>query len=84
MDLAYKDQLMNDFFLDPEPGSEPAKPAKSGSASAETKSSDKAEPSIPQLFENIKKLISPEVISKVQAVYQFNVTGNSPPCLQVL
>ncbi|XP_073945613.1 hydroxysteroid dehydrogenase-like protein 2 [Choristoneura fumiferana] len=59
------DNLLPDFFLDV-PGSPSSQAAKK-----------KGEPKgqIPTLFAAIGKSLSPELVQKTQAVYQFNVSG---------
>lgn len=65
------DKLMVDFFVEekgaPAEGAEGAAPAVATSTSEEER--------IPQLFKKIESLLSPEIVSKTQAVYQFNISG---------
>ncbi|XP_052858537.1 hydroxysteroid dehydrogenase-like protein 2 [Drosophila gunungcola] len=66
------DKLMVDFFVE-EKGApaENAAPAGGASAAPAAEGSGK----IPQLFQKIESLLSPEIVSKTQAVFQFNITG---------
>ncbi|XP_063362317.1 hydroxysteroid dehydrogenase-like protein 2 [Cydia amplana] len=59
------DNLLPDFFLDV-PGSPSAQAAKK---------EGKPEGQIPTLFASIGKSLSPDLVKKTQAVYQFNVKG---------
>ncbi|XP_034255256.1 hydroxysteroid dehydrogenase-like protein 2 [Thrips palmi] len=61
-DPSYADKLMPDFFLDDE--ITPNAPVAKGGAS-----------SIANIFVNIQKQISPDLVKKVQGVYLFQVTG---------
>ncbi|KAH8361779.1 hypothetical protein KR200_009919 [Drosophila serrata] len=64
--------LMVDFFVEakgaPVEGAAPA----GGAAAAAPAAGDGK---IPQLFKKIESLLSPEIVSKTQAVYQFNISG---------
>ncbi|XP_017052685.1 hydroxysteroid dehydrogenase-like protein 2 [Drosophila ficusphila] len=66
------DKLMVDFFVE-EKGAplEDAAPTGGAAAAPATGGSQK----IPQLFQKIESLLSPEIVSKTQAVFQFNITG---------
>lgn len=66
------DKLMPDFFLDIDESKYEEAKNKVADAGA---AGQQAGGGIPQLFKKIESLISPEVIAKTQAVYQFNVTG---------
>ncbi|XP_034112402.1 hydroxysteroid dehydrogenase-like protein 2 [Drosophila albomicans] len=59
------DKLMLDFFLEA-----PAGEAVVGGAPAAA-----GDAKIPQLFKKIESLLSAEIVSKTQAVYQFNING---------
>lgn len=69
------DNLMVDFFVE-------AKGAQGDSASAPEPSAaaapaaDTGDDKIPQLFKKIESLLSPEIVGKTQAVYQFNISGD--------
>ncbi|XP_064555323.1 hydroxysteroid dehydrogenase-like protein 2 [Drosophila montana] len=60
------DKLMDDFFLEPKNA-----PADGAAAPAADSGDDK----IPQLFKKIESLLSAEIVSKTQAVFQFNISG---------
>ncbi|ALC45964.1 CG5590 [Drosophila busckii] len=63
------DKLMEDFFLEPRNSPvEEAQPVSTTAASGDAK--------IPQLFKKIESLLSTEIVSKTQAVYQFNISGD--------
>ncbi|EDW80878.1 uncharacterized protein Dwil_GK11762 [Drosophila willistoni] len=62
------DQLMVDFFV--EPKGQPVPFTTSTSASSSPSGS------IPELFKKIESLLSPEIVSKTQAVFQFNISGD--------
>ncbi|KAH8382681.1 hypothetical protein KR009_004828 [Drosophila setifemur] len=64
------DKLMVDFFIE-------AKGAAPELASATAAASAPAEggAQIPQLFKKIESLLSTEIVSKTQAVFQFNISG---------
>ncbi|KAL7727507.1 hypothetical protein ACLKA6_002128 [Drosophila palustris] len=59
------DKLMADFFV--EAKNAPVEDAAPGTATGDAK--------IPQLFKKIESLLSTEIVSKTQAVYQFNING---------
>ncbi|EDV91036.1 hydroxysteroid dehydrogenase-like protein 2 [Drosophila grimshawi] len=60
------DKLMVDFFVE----SKDAEAVKENTAPAPA-----GDDKIPQLFKKIEALLSPEIVSKTQAVYQFNISG---------
>ncbi|XP_034662724.1 hydroxysteroid dehydrogenase-like protein 2 [Drosophila subobscura] len=67
------DNLMVDFFVEAKGATAAtAAPAAAG-ASTPTAGSDNGK--IPQLFQKIESLLSPEIVSKTQAVFQFNISG---------
>ncbi|EDV53388.1 hydroxysteroid dehydrogenase-like protein 2 [Drosophila erecta] len=66
------DKLMVDFFVE-EKGAPVETDAPAGAASAAPASGGDAK--IPQLFQKIESLLSPEIVSKTQAVFQFNISG---------
>lgn len=61
------DSLMVDFFVEAKDAS---------AASATTSESGTGDDKIPQLFKKIESLLSAEIVSKTQAVYQFNISGD--------
>ncbi|KAH8311927.1 hypothetical protein KR044_008609 [Drosophila immigrans] len=63
------DKLMVDFFVEAKDA--PAEGAAAAAGAATPAGDDK----IPQLFKKIEALLSPEIVSKTQAVYQFNING---------
>ncbi|XP_017009640.2 hydroxysteroid dehydrogenase-like protein 2 [Drosophila takahashii] len=65
------DKLMVDFFVE-EKGAPVEDAAPTGGASAGTPA---AGAKIPQLFQKIESLLSPEIVAKTQAVFQFNISG---------
>ncbi|TDG51354.1 hypothetical protein AWZ03_002149 [Drosophila navojoa] len=69
------DNLMADFFVEakgaPAEGAAVPEPSAAAAPTADT-SDDK----IPQLFKKIESLLSPEIVGKTQAVYQFNISGD--------
>nr|XP_041633454.1 hydroxysteroid dehydrogenase-like protein 2 [Drosophila kikkawai] len=65
------DALMVDFFVE-EKGAPTGGAASAGAAAAAPASGDGK---IPQLFQKIESLLSPEIVSKTQAVFQFNISG---------
>lgn len=69
-DPAYADKLMDDFFLEPKTGNNITSNASESSAPSDGKLR------VPQVFERIEKILSPEIVGKVQAVYQFNLNGD--------
>lgn len=77
-DPTNKENLMTDFFLDVSPDqiikSHKVKVSKQAAdpSSAKTTSSDS---DMEQIFQAITANLTPELVSKVQAVYQFNVIG---------
>lgn len=72
-DPSMADKLMMDFFLDEPTYSSLDQPQVTKDASS---SSSAASGNIPQLFKKIESLLSAEIVSKTQAVYQFNITGD--------
>ncbi|XP_013106683.1 hydroxysteroid dehydrogenase-like protein 2 [Stomoxys calcitrans] len=62
------DKLMHDFFLDTE--------ETVNQLESKTSRKEAASGNIPQLFEKIQTLLSPEIVGKVQAVYEFHITGD--------
>ncbi|EDX14676.1 hydroxysteroid dehydrogenase-like protein 2 [Drosophila simulans] len=66
------DKLMVDFFVE-EKGAPVETEAAAGDAAAAPASGGDAK--IPQLFRKIESLLSPEIVSKTQAVFQFNISG---------
>jgi NAD(P)-dependent dehydrogenase (short-subunit alcohol dehydrogenase family)/putative sterol carrier protein len=64
-DPAYADKLVDDFFL------EPKNP--SGPSIAQSDSSSGIR--VPAVFEKIQAMLSPEIVAKTQAVFQFNLEG---------
>ncbi|KNC34565.1 hypothetical protein FF38_09370 [Lucilia cuprina] len=66
------DKLMMDFFLEEPSYTSLDQPTETPASS----SSGAASGNIPQLFSKIESLLSAEIVSKTQAVYQFNITGN--------
>ncbi|KAH8292325.1 hypothetical protein KR054_008512 [Drosophila jambulina] len=65
------DALMVDFFVE-EKGAPAGGAPSVGTAAAAPAAGDGK---IPQLFQKIESLLSPEIVSKTQAVYQFNISG---------
>ncbi|XP_037931397.1 hydroxysteroid dehydrogenase-like protein 2 [Teleopsis dalmanni] len=65
---ANADKLMPDFFLDGEEES------KGGAIDAPASASSKGK--IPQVFEKISTLLSEDIVTKTQAIYQFNIEGD--------
>ncbi|KAH8359246.1 hypothetical protein KR093_005327 [Drosophila rubida] len=63
------DKLMVDFFVEAKDA-----PAE-GAAAAATSAAPAGAAKIPQLFKKIESLLSAEIVSKTQAVYQFNING---------
>ncbi|XP_055913567.1 hydroxysteroid dehydrogenase-like protein 2 [Eupeodes corollae] len=61
------DKLMGDFFLDTTDMSKEIN---------KVGTTVKSDGSIPKLFKKIEGLLSDELVSKTQAIYQFNVEGN--------
>ncbi|KAI4456862.1 hydroxysteroid dehydrogenase-like protein 2 [Holotrichia oblita] len=75
--LAFKDQLMPDFFLDEDP-TEALKKFNAAKQASQTSSSTAASSNggkVEELFETIQKSLSDELVKKTQAVYQFVLTG---------
>ncbi|XP_017083018.1 hydroxysteroid dehydrogenase-like protein 2 [Drosophila eugracilis] len=66
------DKLMVDFFVEAK-GAPVDDVAPTGGASAAPANGGSAK--IPQLFQKIESLLSPEIVSKTQAVFQFNISG---------
>lgn len=71
------DNLMDDFFLEETKGGQSnalSEASKSiPASSAETAAPEVSVGSIGQIFDRIKMLLSPELVQKTQAVYQFNI-----------
>ncbi|KAH8363404.1 hypothetical protein KR084_009629 [Drosophila pseudotakahashii] len=67
------DKLMVDFFVE-EKGAPVEDAAPAGGASAAAPAAG-GSAKIPQLFQKIESLLSPEIVSKTQAVFQFNISG---------
>lgn len=65
------DKLMVDFFVE-EKGAPVENEAAAEDAAAPASGGDVK---IPQLFRKIESLLSPEIVSKTQAVFQFNISG---------
>ncbi|XP_043653926.1 hydroxysteroid dehydrogenase-like protein 2 [Drosophila teissieri] len=66
------DKLMVDFFVE-EKGAPVENDDSAGNAAPAPASGGDAK--IPQLFVKIESLLSPEIVSKTQAVFQFNISG---------
>ncbi|EDV43876.1 uncharacterized protein Dana_GF16296 [Drosophila ananassae] len=68
------DQLMVDFFVEAKgaPADDESPAAATASAAAPAAGAGK----IPQLFQKIESLLSAEIVSKTQAVFQFNISGS--------
>ncbi|KAH8361782.1 hypothetical protein KR200_009918 [Drosophila serrata] len=64
------DALMVDFFVE-----EKGAPVGGAGAASNAKANGTGGNGIPQLFQKIEALLSPEIVSKTQAVYQFNISG---------
>lgn len=67
-DIKNEDKLMTDFFLDDD-----------NAVVLENKNTENVKiesGNIPQLFDKIKSLLSADIVAKVQAVYEFNITGD--------
>ncbi|XP_030370059.1 hydroxysteroid dehydrogenase-like protein 2 [Scaptodrosophila lebanonensis] len=62
--------LMVDFFVEAK-----GAPAEVGTLSSSTGGSAGEPGKIPQLFRKIESLLSAEIVTKTQAVYQFNISG---------
>lgn len=73
----YKDKLMPDFFVDDKPiaMSMPGAPSLSNTSKGESKSGGSPSGKIGNVFKAIEANLSEQLVSKTQAVYQFNVTG---------
>ncbi|XP_039493536.1 hydroxysteroid dehydrogenase-like protein 2 [Drosophila santomea] len=66
------DKLMVDFFVE-----EKGAPVETDDAAGYTAAAPASggDAKIPQLFVKIESLLSPEIVSKTQAVFQFNISG---------
>jgi putative sterol carrier protein len=73
------DKLMPDFFLDAALNIDPTQYVSKGSHMDQTVTKSDQKPAaggnVAALFAKIESLLSPEIVAKVNAVYQFNVKG---------
>lgn len=72
------DNLMIDFFVEAKgaPADSATAPEPSAAAAPAPATADTGDDRIPQLFKKIESLLSPEIVGKTQAVYQFNISGD--------
>ncbi|XP_018322196.1 hydroxysteroid dehydrogenase-like protein 2 [Agrilus planipennis] len=72
----YRDKLMLDFFLDATPVSEFKEQIKEiQKKPKESNTSTSSSGQVANLFKSIENNLNPQLVEKVQAVYQFEVTG---------